>query len=57
MQSINYKIVKEIIERADIVAVISGFIKLKKIGANYVGICPFHPDKNPSLTVNNKKKI
>jgi DNA primase len=53
----NFKIFKEIQEKADIVAVISSFIKLTRRGNNYVGICPFHPDKNPSLVVSPKKKI
>jgi|GEM_PF-2243666 len=30
----------------------SGGTKLKKTGKNYVGLCPFHPDKHPSMTVN-----
>jgi DNA primase len=53
----NFNIINEIQERADIVSVISNFIRLNKKGNNYVGICPFHPDTNPSLVVSPKKKI
>jgi DNA primase len=52
-----YKISKEIQEKANIVDVIGSFIKLKKMGANYVGVCPFHNDTKPSLTVSPKKHI
>ena len=57
LNRINFNIINEIQERADIVSVISQFIKLNRKGNNYVGICPFHPDTNPSLTVSPKKKI
>lgn len=42
-------------ERADIVDIISRSIDLKKHGNNHVGMCPFHADKSPSLTVNKTK--
>lgn len=42
-------------ERADIVDIISKSVKLRKHGNNHVGICPFHSDKAPSLTVNKTK--
>jgi len=32
-------------------------IKLKKAGKEYVGLCPFHDDRNPSLSVNREKGI
>ncbi|MDR3257633.1 MAG: DNA primase [Mycoplasmataceae bacterium] len=57
LQKVNFSIIKEIQDKADIVAVISNFIKLTRKGNNYVGICPFHADKNPSLVVSPKKKI
>jgi DNA primase len=53
----NLKIIREIQNKADIVAVISNFIKLNRRGNNYIGLCPFHPDKNPSLVVSPKKRI
>lgn len=39
----------------DIVSVIGSYIPLKKRGHEYVGICPFHADKNPSFSVNPRK--
>ncbi len=47
----------KILATADIVEVISDFVKLKKRGANYVGLCPFHNEKTPSFTVSPVKRI
>jgi len=41
----------EIRQRVDIVSLISSEMPLKKVGKNFQGLCPFHPDKNPSMTV------
>lgn len=49
--------VDEIRERIDIVEVISGFMALKKAGKRFKGLCPFHPDQNPSLTVDPDKGL
>jgi DNA primase len=57
LNQVNFNVIKEIQDKADIVAVISSFIKLTRKGNNYIGLCPFHPDKNPSLVVSPKKKI
>jgi DNA primase len=56
-KNINFSIIKNIQDKADIVFVISQFIKLNKKGNNYVGLCPFHADNRPSLVVSPKKKI
>ncbi|RLB05696.1 MAG: DNA primase [Deltaproteobacteria bacterium] len=45
----------EVRRAANIVDVISTFVRLKKAGRNYVGLCPFHADKDPSFTVNEAK--
>lgn len=49
--------VAKIIETAEIVDVVSDFISLKKRGANYLGLCPFHNEKGPSFTVSPSKGI
>lgn len=43
--------------RLDITEIIGGFVKLKKRGANYLGLCPFHNEKTPSFTVSPAKEI
>ncbi|MBI4378190.1 MAG: DNA primase [Nitrospinae bacterium] len=54
---ITDELVEEIRVRSDIVDVISERILLKKSGANYKGICPFHHEKTPSLVVSPVKQI
>ncbi|MEW6614599.1 MAG: DNA primase [Thermodesulfobacteriota bacterium] len=48
---------EEIKDRASIVEVISDYVSLKKVGKNYKGLCPFHPEKTPSFMVNEEKQI
>lgn len=49
---IDERIIEQIIDRADIVDVIGGYVELKKKGANYVACCPLHKEKTPSFMVN-----
>src|ERR1044071_2574377 len=42
-------------QQADIVVVIQDYVSLKKTGANYKGLCPFHSEKTPSFQVNRDK--
>lgn len=49
---IDERIIEQILDRADIVDVVSGFVELKKKGANYIACCPFHQEKTPSFMVN-----
>lgn len=48
---------EEIKDICDIVELIGQFVQLKKIGRNYVGLCPFHSEKEPSFTVNPERQI
>jgi DNA primase len=57
MENNIINIVNDINEKIDIVKVIGEHINLKKKGNSYVGLCPFHQDSNPSLSVHPTKKI
>ncbi|HEV8506210.1 MAG TPA: DNA primase [Chitinophagaceae bacterium] len=54
---ISQTTIQEILARIDIIDIIGGFVKLKKRGANYLGLCPFHNEKTPSFTVSPSKEI
>ena len=47
----------EVRAAADIVKVVGDYVKLRKAGANYVGLCPFHQEKTPSFSVHPAKQI
>jgi DNA primase len=49
--------VREVRERAPILQVISDYMSLRKSGANYQGLCPFHGEKSPSFNVNPARGI
>jgi DNA primase len=49
--------IQHILGRLDILDVIGDFVKLKKRGTNYLGLCPFHNEKTPSFTVSPAKEI
>jgi DNA primase len=54
---ISPETIQRITSRIDIIDVIGEFIRLKKRGANYLGLCPFHNEKTPSFTVSPAKEI
>jgi DNA primase len=54
---ISQESIQQIQSRIDIVEIVGSFIKLKKRGANYLGLCPFHNEKTPSFTVSPSKEI
>jgi len=54
---ISQETIQQIVSRIDIIEIISSFIKLKKRGTNYIGLCPFHNEKTPSFTVSPSKEI
>ena len=45
---------REVRDRNDIVDIISSYVSLKRHGGNYVGLCPFHNEKTPSFSVNQR---
>ncbi|MEO8110146.1 MAG: DNA primase [Ginsengibacter sp.] len=49
--------IQQIVSRIDIIEILSSFVKLKKRGQNYIGLCPFHNEKSPSFTVSPAKEI
>ena len=56
--AIPEKFISELVERSDIVDVVSGYVRLnKRSGANLFGLCPFHSEKTPSFSVNRDKQI
>ncbi len=55
MKKIDNATVQRILDASDIVEVVSDFVSLKKRGANYVGLCPFHNDRSPSFYVSKAK--
>ncbi|HZI54319.1 MAG TPA: DNA primase [Chitinophagaceae bacterium] len=54
---ISQNTIQQVLNRIDIVGVIGEFVKLKKRGASYLGLCPFHNEKTPSFTVSPTKEI
>ncbi len=54
---ISQNTIQQILGRLDIIDVIGGFVKLKRRGSNYLGLCPFHNEKTPSFTVSPAKEL
>ena len=54
---ISQQTIQQILSRIDIIEIVGSFVKLKKRGANYLGLCPFHNEKSPSFTVSPTKEI
>ena len=48
---------QDLLNRVDVVDVVSRFVQLKKAGANLQGLCPFHTEKSPSFTVSPAKQF
>ncbi|MCD6426731.1 MAG: hypothetical protein J7L03_01325, partial [Caldisericaceae bacterium] len=49
--------ISELRDKIDIVDVVSKYVRLKKTGRNFVGLCPFHEEKTPSFVVSPEKQI
>jgi DNA primase len=54
---ISKETIQQIQSRIDIVDIVGSFVKLKRRGSNYLGLCPFHNEKSPSFTVSGAKEI
>ena len=54
---ITQNTIQQIQARIDVLDVVGAFVKLKKRGSNYLGLCPFHNEKTPSFTVSPAKEI
>ena len=54
---ISPQTIQNIRNRIDIIEIVGGFVKLRKRGTNYLGLCPFHNEKSPSFTVSPAKEI
>ena len=57
MNTVSQEIINEIRSSTDIVDVISSYLPLTQKGKNYFGVCPFHDDNNPSMSVSKDKQI
>ena len=55
--AIPQSFIQELIARTDVVEVVGRYVQLKKGGANYMGLCPFHGEKSPSFTVSPSKQF
>ena len=49
--------IQELIARADVVEIVGRYVQLKKAGANFMGLCPFHGEKSPSFSVSPTKQF
>ena len=55
--AIPQSFIQELINRTDVVEVVGRYVPLKKGGANYMGLCPFHGEKSPSFSVSPTKQF
>ena len=55
--TIPQSFLQELIARADVVEIVGRSVQLKKAGANYMGLCPFHGEKSPSFSVSPSKQF
>ena len=56
MKDIN-ELAQDVLKHADIVQIISSYIPVTKKGKNFVAVCPFHDDTNPSLSISPERQF
>ena len=49
--------IQELLARTDVVDIVGRYVQLKKGGANFMGLCPFHGEKSPSFSVSPSKQF
>ncbi|MCD8213753.1 MAG: DNA primase [Campylobacter sp.] len=54
---IDEKSIQKLKDQIDIVDIISHYIPVRKMGSNYKCVCPFHDDRNPSMSINQNRQI
>jgi DNA primase len=55
--TIPQSFIQELLARADVVDIVGRYVQLKKGGANFMGLCPFHGEKSPSFSVSPAKQF
>ena len=55
--AIPQSFIQELLARADVVEIVGRYVQLKKGGANFMGLCPFHGEKSPSFSVSPAKQF
>ena len=55
--NITNELINEIRNKIDIVDIISNYVPLTQRGKNYFGVCPFHDDHSPSMSISQEKQI
>ena len=55
--AIPQSFIQELLARVDVVEVVGRYVQLKKGGANFMGLCPFHGEKSPSFSVSPAKQF
>jgi DNA primase len=55
--TIPQSFIQELLTRVDVVEVVGRYVQLKKGGANFMGLCPFHGEKSPSFSVSPSKQF